>query len=385
CDAANLHQRGELTAEQIEYLIGDNPVQRELWGALMTKSASEKKAVSLHSLMAAPRWQWDIRARRLRLYLPRQTVFSLVRPAALAIKKDRYPVQARRDGNLWEIEPTVLSYLPIDWPAPSGFSLELRDEDDHCLRRWPVKPPESSVLFFQLNSAGTLASYANAEKGLPPGEWLIIHHRNHYLHDENGEIHLIRRMQPPAGFEHDYQAVLAQLQPPVTVYDEHEKNDNDSDDSEKNKKIAWLYRFQLLPETPYSLKLMGNHLSEADDPSGTPVYNGDAPELRIPARSFEEVKSLQLQLRELSAAGGAVTELFSTQSLLRSSIAAWSDQDCELRVNLDGILLNRTGRFRVKLLHGLQSARFAPAEFVITPQIRISPSNYEFDQTLFPD
>src|SRR5262249_15011900 len=35
------------------------------------------------------------------------------------------------------------------------------------------------------------------------------------------------------------------------------------------------------------------------------------------------------------------------------------------------------------LLHGLQSARFTSAEFVVTPQIRISPSNHEFDQILF--
>lgn len=254
CDAANLHQRGELTAEQIKYLISDNPVQRELWEAMIAKSAPEKKAVSLHSLMAAPRWQWDVRARRLRLYLPRQTVLSLVRPAALAIKKERYPVQARRDGNLWEIEPTVLSRLPIDWPEPSGFSLELRDEDDHCLRRWPVKPPESGVLFFQPNSARTLASYVNAEKGLPSGDCLVIHRRNLRLQDEQGEVEPVYREQPPLGFEHDYHAVSVWLQPPVAVFA--------TDDDEE-----WISRYLPLPETPHLPKLEGEALPEADDPS----------------------------------------------------------------------------------------------------------------------
>lgn len=368
CDAAYLHQRQELSADQINYLLTDQPVQREIWERMMDAAAA-KPAISTHSLLVAPRWQWDLQARKLRLFLPRQSLSGTNRPAWLAIKKERYHIQAWRDGEGWQIEPVSILNLPLLWSTPSNFSLELLDENDRCLRPWNVKPPENAELFFQLNSSGTVANYVNADKGLPPGEYLVLHRRGLLLRDENGEVKPIYHARAPLGFEAEYEAVSVWLTPPVEVF-------SHSDDE-------WLRRYSLLPESLRTLKLDGRLLEAADDPAGAAVYVGEAPDLRIPAQSYEEVSKLQLQLRELTAGTTAVAELRSIPSLVKAEIATWCEKECELRVHLSGLLLGRQGRFRAKLLYGLQSARYAHVEFIVTPEMQISPSYEEIGRTLF--
>ncbi len=370
CDAAYLHQRQELSSDQINYLLTDHPVQREIWERMMSASAQTPSAVNRHSLLVAPRWQWDIHARKLRLFFPRQTLAGANRPSWLAIKKDRHPIQAQREGNGWLIEPISIVNLPLLWPTPPNFGIELHDEYDRCLRRWNVTPPESGELFFQLSSSGAVATYLNAEKGLPLGEYLVLHRRGLLLCDESGEVKPIYRERPPQGFEAEYEAVSVWLTPPVEVFSR-------SDDDE------WLRRYPLLAESSRALKLEGRLLDAADDPGGAAVYVGGAPDLHIPAQSYDEVSKLQLQLRELAAEANALAELCSIQSLVKAEIASWSETEHELRVHLSGLLLERQGRFRVKLLQGLQSARYAPIEFIVTPEVRISPSNYDIGRTLY--
>lgn len=370
CDAAYLHQRQELSADQINYLLTDQPVQRELWERMMATPETTQPAVSAHSLLVAPRWQWDIQARKLRLFFPRQTLSNLSRPAWLTIKKERYPVQAEREGDGWWVEPISIANLPVMWPTPPSFSVELRDKSDHCLRQWrSVKPPESSELFFQLNPASKVATYVNPEKGLTPGEYLVLHRRDLRLCDEDGDVKPIYCERVPQGFEAAYDAVSVWLTPPVSVF-----SHNDDE---------WLRRYPLLSESLRTLRLDGRLLEVADDPSGAAVYLGEAPDLCVPAQSYEEVNKLQLQLRELTAATNAVAELRSAQSLVKSELATWSETEQLLRVHLGGLLLGRQGRFRVKLLYGLQSARYAPIEFVVTPEMQILPSNYDIERTLF--
>ncbi len=241
CDAAYLHQRGEWTLGQVRFLLTDHPVQRELWERMMDAPEKEVRAAKPHALFVMPRWQWDIRARRLRLFFPRQVLSGGKRPAVLAIKQERYPIEARPEGSGWQIEPLCLVNVPVAWSAPSGFNVEMRADDGQCLRHWKITPPSDSALFFQLNSAGTVASFVNPEKGLTPGESLVLLRQQLRLYDENGEVEPSFRERVPQGFKAEYQAILVQLQPPVRVFAA-------SDDEE------WLRRYSLLAESAPPLR-----------------------------------------------------------------------------------------------------------------------------------
>jgi hypothetical protein len=370
CEAAYLHHRGELTAQQIEYLLSDNPILREVWERMSCDSARLSNSISPHPLQATPRWQWDVRARTLRLYFPRQTLVSSAPPATLVIKKEQYPIRAKFGNGVWQLEPIVLASLPVDWPDPVRFKAELLGIDGICLRRWQIEPPSGGALFFRTNQSGLLAVYQDGQKGLLAGEYLVLLRRGLRLEQETGEIKVKYRERLPQGFA-EYQAECMDLQPPLGIFalgDEKE----------------WLQRIPLLAEAPCMLRLEGDLLEQADDPSGAPVYKGNAPELRIPAQTFDEVKFLQLHVRELSTAEGGITDLHSMQNLVAAEIGVWSEAKCELRVQLDNLLLSRTyGRFRLKLLQGLQSARYQPVEFSLTPPLRITPNREVFAQTLF--
>ncbi len=370
CDAAYLHQRGELTTPQIEYLLADNPILREVWERMNSASDNWLRSVIPHPLQAAPRWQWDVKSRKLRLFFPRQTLNSPSAPSALVIKKERYFINTRLEKGVWQIEPFSLANLPIDWPDPPSFKAELCDADGRCLRRWNIEPPTGGVLFFQSNQAGLLAFYQDAEKGLVPGDYLVLLRRGLRLEQENAEVSLKYRERPPQGFA-EYQAGCMCLQPPLEVF---------AIDDEKE----CLQRVPLLPDSPRTLRLEGELLQQADDPRGIAVFTECAPELRIPAQSYEEVKFLQLQLRELTDDENSVADLRSIESLVNADIAVWWERRHELRVQLGSLLLDRCpGRFRVKLLHGLQSAHYSPIEFSLIPALRITPNSDEFEQTLY--
>lgn len=372
CEAAHLHQRGVFLSQQIACLLEDRPVQREIWSKLTDAAPEPNESAGLNrSLFVSPRWQWDVKGRQVRLYFPRQNVVGSMRPAAFVVGPERYPVcTILRDG-YWEVEPTYLARLPLH--QASRLKVELRDENGVCLRAWKVEPLEGKALFFQLNAAGTLATYMPVERGLPAGEWLLLLRNDCQLRDAEGEVNPLRKYYPPRYFE-NYQAFSAQLSPLLQVL---------VTNAEKEEAPE---RIPLAEETLNRLRLEGNLLIEADDPSGTATFAGIAPEVIIAAQSWEEIKHLQLQLRNLTTNSEeeAVAQLYSLQSLRQAEFAIWSETQRRLRIQLENFLpADSIGRFRLKLLRGLQSAQYLPLEFNLVPAVHLTPSSAEIASTLY--
>ncbi|MBL8206925.1 MAG: hypothetical protein JNM09_22020 [Blastocatellia bacterium] len=372
CEAAHLHQRGVFLSQQIDCLLEDRPVQREIWSKLIAAAPESNESTGLNrSLFVAPRWQWDVKARQMRLYFPRQNVISSTRPAAFVVGAERFPVQAQRRDGRWEIEPTYLARLPLH--QASRLKIELRAENDVCLGTWKIAPLEGKVLFFQLNAAGTLATHMAVERGLPAGEWLLLLRNDCQLHAAEGEVKPLRKYYPPRYFE-EYQALLAELSPPLQVF---------VINAEKEEAPE---RIPLVEEMLHRLRLEGNLLAEADDPSGTATFTGVAPEVILTAQSWEEIKHLQLQVRNLTANNeeDAVAIMNSLQSLRHANIAIWSETQQQLRIQLESLLpADTAGRLRLKLLRGLQSAQYLPLEFNLVPALRLTPSSAEMASTLY--
>lgn len=373
CEAAYLHQRGVFRLHDIESLLEDHPVQREVWDKLMEVSADYIGGTTItRALIVSPRWQWDLRARQMRLFFPQQNISGENRPAFYVTRKERYPVEAQQGDGCWRIEPICLAGGFVQGQDAETFRVELRAEDDRCLRHWDVNPLSGRVLFFQPGAAGTVASFVPHERGLAAGEWLVLIRQNLYLRDSEGDVKAKRQWYAPRGFE-EYRAISVFLEPPVTVFA--------SDDHDEP-----LTRIAVADESSKSLQLEGQVLLEADDPSGTATFSGLAPDVLIAARSWEELRNLQVQLRELTATSDneSVAQIYSIQSLRQAEIAVWSETKNQLTIQLSNLLPEgAVGRFRLKLLRGLQSAQYLPLEFNLVPAIRITPSAEEFIHTLY--
>ncbi|MCI0388097.1 MAG: hypothetical protein MOB07_04925 [Acidobacteria bacterium] len=373
CEAACLHQRGVYRLQEIESLLENYPVQREVWDKLMGMEGEQNGGATIRrALFVAPRWQWDIRSRQLRLFFPRQSISGGQRPASFVIGKERYPVEVRNKDGYWQLEPTCLPGMRIAGGDARNITVELRAENEACLRRWPLSPLSERALFFQPEASGAVATLIPIEKGLPAGECLALIRRNLLLRDEEGEVKASREWYAPRGFE-DYQAVSVVLAPPVSVFAANDQSEE-------------LERILVAEESSRSLRLEGQRLPETDDPSGAGAFTGAAPDVFVAAQSWEEIKNLQLQLRDLTATDEKeiVARIHSIQSLRDSEIASWSETKRELQIQL-GVLLPQgaVGRFRLKLLRGLQSAQYQPVEFNLAPAMRITPSAEEFDRTLY--
>jgi hypothetical protein len=373
CEAAHLHQRGVFRLQDIESLLEDHPVQREVWDKLMGMGSERNGAATIRkSLFVAPRWQWDIRGRQLRLFFPRQSIAGGPRPALFVIGKERYPVEVEHRDGYWQIEPTCLAGMRIVGPDAQNIAVELRAENDAILRRYAASPLNERVLFFKLEASGVVATLVPFERGLSAGEWLALIRRSLRLRDAEGEVKASREWHAPRGFE-EYRALSVVLSPPVTVFAaDHPRTE--------------LERIPVAEESSRSLRLEGRMLTEADDPTGAAAFIGAAPDVFVTAQSWEEIKNLQLQLRDLAAVnereGGA--QIYSIQSLRESEIAIWSESKRQLQIQLDVLLpKGSAGRFRLKLLRGLQSAQYQPVEFNLAPATRVAPSTEEFDRTLF--
>ncbi|NOT63412.1 MAG: hypothetical protein HOP19_24645 [Acidobacteria bacterium] len=374
CDAAFLYHRGDLTNAHIEFLLADNLILRELWEQMNRPAERPIQSVTPHPLQVTPRWQWEVKTRNLRLFFPQQTINCPSMPTTMVVKKERYPVRATWQNETWQIEPFSLAHLPLEWPEPAPFKAELLNAEGKGLRRWMIAPPSSGALFFHSNQTGLLAFYQDSEKGLAEGEYLVLLRHGLRLEQSEGNPAVLYGERPPQGFS-GYVAQCQHLKPPLKVYDRYSDKDEDC-----------LQRIPLLPETSQALRLEGELLSQADDPQGVPTYKGNPPTLLIPAESRAAVQDLQLQLRELSASHNAVTKWFSLRDLLKGRQAVWSELRRQMSVPLDGLLSQRqSGRFRVRLLHGLQRSRFAHLEFNWVPQLHIAPTEEAFAQTLFED
>ncbi len=368
CEVAYLHQCGVFDQDEIQRLLEDNPVQRELWEGLMKSQGVIGQSGELRSLLTPPRSQWDVRTRQLRLFLPRQRLASSGQPVALIVKKKSYSVQAFPRNNRWDIEPLCLSDLPLDWRSAAPFRVEMRDENGNWARPWSVDMPESGVLFFKPNATLTLGEYSPSETELTAGEWLVLCRRTLRLRDADGDVKPIRRLFQPQGFE-DHSAMLARLRPPIAVLNEH---------------YEIVREVRAAVEETRCIRLLGEILEEADDPEGVPVFNGAAPELEIGAERFEEIRKLDVQWRMLSGGDETRAGLSSIQGLVSAGIAEWSSERNALRFKLAKILPGQAvGRFRLKLLQGLQSARYAPVEFLVIPETIISPTAGELRERLY--
>ncbi|MCG3143027.1 MAG: hypothetical protein HONDAALG_00339 [Gammaproteobacteria bacterium] len=373
CEAAYLRQRGVFRLRDIESLLEDHPVQREVWDKLMGMESKGGGGVAVsRSLFVTPRWQWDIRARQVRLFFPRQNIAGGLRPASFVFRKERYPVEVEQRDGYWQIKAACLAGARISGPDAQSFTVELRAENDARLRTWTVNSLNERALFFKPEASGTLASLVSHERGLSAGEWFVLMRRNLRLRDAEGEVNALRQWYAPRGFE-EYQALSVALSPPVEVYA--------ADDPKEE-----LERIPLVEDSLRSLQLDGQMLLEADDPSGAATFSGAAPNVFIAAQSWEELRNLQLQLRELTATSETenVAQIYSIQNLRHSEIAIWSETKRQLRIQLSNLLPEgAVGRFRLKLLRGLQSAQYLPLEFNLAPAMRVAPPADEFDRTLY--
>jgi hypothetical protein len=368
CEAGYLHQRGDFLKEEIERLLEDHPVQQEIWESLPQAPPAAMQSAKLRLVFAPPQWQWDVKGHQMRLFFPRQRITLTTRPHALVVGKRNYPIKANYRDGCWEIEPVCLSGLPVNWLTGSNVvNVELQEEDGIWLHSWSVSLSQDGILFFRPNATASIGFYVDSQKGLSSGEWLVL--RQHALHisDSNGATKPLRRMIAPRGFE-GYDAVLLSLQPDLEISDLQGE----------------AIRIPLAGEEPRSIRLIGNTLNEADDPAGIPVFTGVAPSLEISAECYEEIKGLDVQLRAMSLTQGTQAYLHSVQSLLKAGIAEWSEPQKKLRIVLSRILPDRcTGRFRIKFLQGLQSARYALTEFVLVPAFYITPNYDESTHTLY--
>ena len=373
CEAAYLHQRGIFRLQDIECLLEDHPVQREVWDKLMGMEGEYSgAAVVYQALIVAPRWQWDIKGRQLRLFFPRQSIPGGPRPTSFVIRKQRYSVEVQNKDGYWQIEPTYLMGMSLADLDTQNIMVELCAENGTCLRHWLVNSLNERVLFFQPEASGTVATLVPHERGLPAGEWLVLIRQNIQLKDIEGEIKASHKWYAPRGFQ-EYQALSIVLSPPVTVFAANDEKEE-------------LERIPVAEMSSRSLRLEGQIMLEADDPSGTATFTGIAPDVFVAAQSWEEIKNLQLQLRDLTAINEKenVAEIYSVQSLRNSEIATWSETKRQLQIRLCVLLPEETvGRFRLKLLRGLQSAQYRPVEFNLIPATRVMPSAEEFDHTLY--
>lgn len=374
CEAAHIHQRGEFRLQDIESLLEEHPVQREVWDALIKAGNEPRGAVSsTRALIVQPRWQWDLKARQLRLFFPRQSIVDRPRPAYFAIKKDRFAVAATQADGYWHVEPTCLIGVRTSGLDPQNVTIDLHAEDGARLRSWKIPPFNGRVMFFQLAASGSIASQIAVERGVPPGEWLVLIRKNLRMIDAQGEVQARDRWYSPRGFE-EYDAMTVFLEPPVTVYVEGDRSEP-------------LERFPVVEGRGQALRLEGRELPEADDPTGAATFTGEAPEAIVPAQSWDEIRNLQLQLRELTAGAEkeSVAQLYSIQNLRHTEIAVWSETRRELRIQLSNLLPpnGAVGRFRLKLLRGLQSAQYVPIEFNLVPATRCIPAASDFAAALY--
>jgi len=134
-----------------------------------------------------------------------------------------------------------------------------------------------------------------------------------------------------------------------------------------------VYTIKLATDASQQITLInGTELLEAADPEGFSVFVGQPPDLVIAAEQRLELENVHIQIRSLPPTE-TVTITKSVKGLFEKGGASWSDERSELTINLKKLLPEKTeGRFRIKFLRGLISARYAPIEFILVPEIAVS-------------
>lgn len=119
CESAHLWQEGELKNEEIDQLLQDNPVQKEIWDHLQEQADEQTSDTAARSNFAQPRWLWDISRHQLQLYFPKQYVAGFRRPTYYKVDTKTYAVHTAFSDERWIASSIALSNLPI---APQNNS-----------------------------------------------------------------------------------------------------------------------------------------------------------------------------------------------------------------------------------------------------------------------
>lgn len=384
CEAAYLYlERGNDQTELIERLK-KHPVQLEVWQRLAGLEPQLGSGTGLSRMgNGSVRWQWDRKARQLRLYLPRQRMVSASRPGYYRVGGRRYPVELTRSGawtgHNWQLEPVVLFDLPLGTQYQETINCELFAEDDKRLDGRPIGLTRKNILFFR-PGGGEIGTLADDDQGIAAGYWYVLLNNSYRLVEASGQkLEPIETHLAPRGLDDGYRGYLFNFRAGMRLRLVHHSVNSDED------------ALKLLDGTievteshQRSLMLVGERLREADEPDGTETYTGGAPVLRIGTGSWAEIRELSLQVREM--VGSMQVRNYSLAGLLEAGQAHWSADGLEFEVNLGTILDSGTAcRYRLKLLHGLQRSRYQPVEFSLVPATRFTPDWDEMSQTLFTE
>lgn len=359
CESAHLWQEGTLQSDEIALLLQDNPAQKEIWELLKAQREESISDLPVRSNFPPPRWQWDITARQLQLIFPKQYIAAISRPRQYKVESIIYTVQSNRSDSFWIVEAITLDNLPIDLSNSGRLSIDMLGDNGSLLHRWVIKVPFDDLLIFKANSQVTNARLIPFEDGIAPGAYSILYRRGLSLKDVTStkSINLIKRLFPPQGWE-SFEAELYELAPPIKILDEAGEE---------------VHTIKLATDVSRQITLInGTELLEAADPEGFSVFVGQPPDLVIATERRLELENIHIQIRSLPPAE-AVTITKSIRDLFERGDVSWSDEKCELTINLKKLLSGKTeGRFRVKFLRGLISARYAPIEFILVPEIAVS-------------
>ncbi len=384
CEAAYLYlERGNDQTELIERLKR-HPVQLEVWQRLASLEPQQGSGGGLSRMgNGSARWQWDRKARQLRLYLPRQRVISASRPGYYRVGGRRYPLELTRSGAWtgynWQLEPVVLFDLPLGTQYQETINCELFAEDDKRLDGRPIGLTRKNILFFR-PGGGEIGTLVDDDQGIAAGYWYVLLNNSYQLVDASGrELRPIETHLAPRGLDDGYRGYLFNFKAGMSLRLVH-RTVSSVEDALKSLDGT----IEVTESHQRSLMLVGARLREADEPDGTETYTGVAPVMRIGAGSWAEIRELSLQVREM--VGSMQVRNYSLASLLEAGQARWSADGLEFEVDLGTILDSGTAcRYRLKLLHGLQRSRYQPVEFNLVPATRFTPAWEEMAQTLFTE
>lgn len=371
CESAYLWQEGEFSSEEIDQLLQDNPVQKEIWNRLQEHNETQSEDAFPRSNFTQPRWEWDLPCRQLRLFFPRQYFVGSEQPNHYKVSSKAYEVQALHSGKRWIIAPTILSNLSINAQSHAGITIDLSGKNSASLHRWTIKIPSEDVLIFQTNSRITLGRLISPANSLSSGSFLFLYRRGLQIQDSvtKKPIPSIKRLFSPQGWE-TYDADLFEIESPIEIIDE-------TNETVLSLKIA--------ADSSERIRFMkGSELREAAHPEDVPVFMEEPPVLAIKMKRRTELERLQIQIRSLLGTQ-TFTVTKSIRELLENRNASWSEEAGELSVQLTNFLSEkREGHFRIRLLQGLVRTRHAPVEFMLVPLIQVSSLEGLFTKDRLP-
>lgn len=371
CEAACLYlERGRDQSDLIGQLR-QHPVQLEVWERLAALQDEMKGMAGLgRPNTIAPRWQWDRKSRQLRLYIPAQRVAGSSRPACYVVDGEKYPVEAKQVDGGWELGAVLIHNLRIRLDLDQKFTCRLVAADGTKIDERSVTLYGSEVLFFRPGGSD-LGTLVHHDQGIGMGYWYVLLRKGYRL----GNARRIETHLPPRGMDENYQGLLCWINGEDTLLLMHDETDSVE------------RRIQVTESHRTLLKLEGVELPEADEPDGTKTFTGEAPRLVIEAGKWQEVEDLLLQIRRKT--GSLDVQTFPLRNLARAGLLTPQEGpagEMRLTVDLERLIgSGQVGRFRIKLLRGLQRAQYPPIEFNLVPALRFEPGMDRIAGDLFTE